>query len=175
MKTIYLAGGCFWGVEHFFEQFDGIQSLQVGYANSLVENPTYEMVVSQKTQASECVQVDYDPDQIALVQILYAFFQIIDPTLLNRQGNDRGTNYRTGIYTRDPADLPLIEAFIRRIQQAYLKPIVVEVGLLKNFYRAEAYHQKYLDKNPLGYCHIPLGKMHGFSLPTRQELMAWIR
>lgn len=175
MKTIYLAGGCFWGVEHFLEQFSGIQSLQVGYANSLIENPSYEMVVSKITQAAECVQVDYDPEQISLLQILYAFFQIIDPTSRNRQGNDIGTNYRTGIYTRNQEDFPWIEAFIHRIQREYKKPIVVEVGWLKNFYRAEEYHQKYLDKNPLGYCHIPLGKMHNFQLPTNQDLIQWIR
>ncbi len=172
METIYLAGGCFWGVEHFFSQFEGIEETEVGYANSIIANPSYEQVVSKSTQATECVKIEYDPNTISLIQILYAYFQIIDPTSLNKQGNDIGTNYRTGIYTTDPKELETIESFVKKAQKFYSKPIVIEVEKLTNFYPAEAYHQDYLLKNPYGYCHISPMMMHDFQLPDTRKILA---
>ena len=151
---IYLAGGCFWGTEHFLKQIRGVESTQVGYANSTVANPSYEQVCSGKTNAAETVKVVYDPEVAKLGLILDLYFKTIDPTSLNRQGNDRGTQYRTGIYYTNPADLPVIEEAIKTLRTKYTQPIAVEVMPLSNFYPAENYHQDYLDKHPNGYCHI---------------------
>lgn len=151
---IYFAGGCFWGTEHFLKQIRGVESTQVGYANSTVANPSYEQVCSGKTNAAETVKVVYDPEEVNLSLLLNLYFQTIDPTSLNRQGNDRGTQYRTGIYYINKADLSTINQAIQALATQYNKPIAVEVEPLKNFYPAEVYHQDYLDKNPGGYCHI---------------------
>lgn len=151
---IYFAGGCFWGTEHFLKQIRGVESTQAGYANSTVLNPTYEQVCSGKTNAAETVKVVYDPEIVKLSLLLDLYFQTIDPTSLNRQGNDRGTQYRTGIYYTDKADLPAINQAVKTLAVQYKSPLAVEVEPLKNFYPAEAYHQDYLDKNPGGYCHI---------------------
>lgn len=151
---IYFAGGCFWGTEHFLKQIRGVESTQVGYANSTVANPSYEQVCSGKTNAAETVKVVYDPEEVNLSLLLNLYFQTIDPTSLNRQGNDRGTQYRTGIYYINKADLPTINQAIQALATQYNKPIAVEVEPLTNFYPAEVYHQDYLDKNPGGYCHI---------------------
>lgn len=151
---IYLAGGCFWGTEHFLKQIRGVENTQVGYANSTVENPSYEQVCSGKTNAAETVKVAYDPETVNLGFLLDLYFKTIDPTSHNRQGNDRGTQYRTGIYYTNPADLPVIEQAIQTLGSQYTRPIAVEVMPLKNFYPAENYHQDYLDKHPNGYCHI---------------------
>lgn len=153
-KEIYFAGGCFWGTEHFLKQVRGVESTEVGYANGMVRNPTYEQVCSGKTGAAETVKVSYDPALVSLDVLLNLFFKTIDPTSLNRQGNDRGTQYRTGVYYTDPTDRPLIEAAIGRLAKQYSQPLVVEVKPLSNFYPAETYHQDYLDKHPGGYCHI---------------------
>lgn len=154
---IYLAGGCFWGTEHFLKQVRGVGATQVGYANSNTANPTYQEVCTGNTGAAETVKVVYDPQEVTIDLILDLFFKTIDPTSMNRQGGDRGTQYRTGIYYTNPADLPAIEEAIQTLSKNYQKPIVVEVKPLANFYPAEAYHQDYLDKNEGGYCHISPG------------------
>ena len=154
-KEIYLAGGCFWGTEHYFRQMKGVTDTETGYANSSVKNPTYEMVCSGNTGAAETVHITYDPEKISLETLLEAYFLSIDPTSLNRQGNDFGPQYRTGIYYTDKEDLPVIEKVLKAQQRKHTKTIVVEKAVLRNFYPAEEYHQDYLLKNPSGYCHIP--------------------
>lgn len=157
MKTIYLAGGCFWGTEKFFSLVHGVIESEVGYANSNVADPTYREVCTGRTGAAETVKVVYNPNEISLPFLLNLYYKTIDPTSLNKQGNDRGTQYRTGIYYTDPAERPIIEKSLEQLQQHYNKPLAIEVGPLKNFYPAEDYHQDYLDKNPGGYCHINPG------------------
>ena len=156
MNKIYLAAGCFWGSQAYFDKIEGITETKVGYANGVMENPTYEQVCTGATGHAETVEVAYDEEVISLNDILAHYFRIIDPTLLNRQGNDVGTQYRTGIYTIDKWDLEIANLFVKDQQQNYDKEIVVEIEPLKNFYDAEEYHQKYLDKNPGGYCHVDL-------------------
>ena len=157
MKTIYLAGGCFWGTEHFLKLVHGVIEAEVGYANSNVPYPTYREVCTGKTGAAETVKVIYNPKEISLPFLLSLYYKTIDPTSLNKQGNDRGTQYRTGIYYTDPAEKPVIEESLSQLQRNYNKPLAIEVGPLENFYPAEDYHQDYLDKNPGGYCHINPG------------------
>lgn len=154
MKTIYLAGGCFWGVEHFFSLIKGIVNTKVGYANSNIDKPSYEDLKTHISSAAECVKVDYDETIISLEEILDLFFKIIDPTILDRQGNDVGHQYRTGIYYELGEDKTIIENKIKEIASNYDKEIVTEVLKLDNYYLAEDYHQEYLYKNPNGYCHI---------------------
>lgn len=153
-RKIYLAGGCFWGTEHLFSLMAGVENTVTGYANSRVAHPTYEQVCTGLTGAAEAVEVEYDDQLVSLTDLLYIYFKSIDPTSLNRQGNDVGTQYRTGIYYSDPRDLPVIEAMVATVQRRYAESLAVEVAPLENFYPAELYHQQYLDKNPGGYCHI---------------------
>ncbi|MBD5295890.1 MAG: peptide-methionine (S)-S-oxide reductase MsrA [Bacteroides sp.] len=153
-KTIYLAGGCFWGTEHLFSLIDGVEKTQVGYANSDVPDPSYKMVCTGRTGAAETVEVVYDDTKIGLSELLIIYFRSIDPTSVNRQGNDVGSQYRTGIYYVDTEDLPVIEAVVATVARRYAEPLAVEVEPLRNFYPAELYHQEYLYKNPGGYCHI---------------------
>lgn len=153
-KTIYLAGGCFWGTEHLFSLIDGVEKTQVGYANSDVPDPSYKMVCTGRTGAAETVEVVYDDTKIGLSELLIIYFRSIDPTSVNRQGNDVGSQYRTGIYYVDSEDLPVIEAVVATVARRYAQPLAVEVEPLRNFYPAELYHQEYLYKNPGGYCHI---------------------
>ena len=155
MKEIYLAGGCFWGTQHFLKQINGVVSTSVGYANGTVPNPTYNEVYTDKTGHVETVMVRYDSDVVSLEMILDLYFQTIDPTSLDQQGPDIGTRYRTGIYYTDADDVDVIENVTKRIALQYIQPIVVEIERLECFYLAEDYHQDYLDKNPTGYCHIP--------------------
>lgn len=157
MNEIYLAGGCFWGTEHFLKLVRGVEQTKVGYANGHIENPTYKQVCTDTTGFAETVKVVYDPEVVKLSLLLDLFFKTIDPTSLNRQGGDMGTQYRTGIYYTDKADLPVIETALRELAKNYDKPLAVEVKPLVNFYPAEDYHQDYLDKNPGGYCHIHPG------------------
>ena len=158
-KQIHLAGGCFWGTQHFLKQIRGIISTAVGYANGNTENPTYKEVYTDLTGYAETVSVEYDPAVISLERLLELYFLTIDPTSLNRQGEDEGTRYRTGIYYSSEEDLPTINEAMAREAAKYSEPLAVEVEPLKNFYSAEEYHQDYLDKNPGGYCHIPLALM----------------
>lgn len=153
MKKIVLAGGCFWGVEAYFKLKPYITDTTVGYANSKIDAPDYRMVCTGTTGAAEAVELHYTD---GLQQVLETLFHIIDPTLLNRQGNDYGSQYRTGIYYETDEDRRIIEGFIAAVQSSYDRPIVTEVLPLDNFWPAEDYHQDYLDKNPGGYCHIDL-------------------
>ena len=153
-STIYLAGGCFWGTEHFLKQINGVIKTEVGYANSIIENPSYEQVCTGKTNAAETVKVTYNPDVLSLPLLLDLYFKTIDPTSLNKQGGDKGTQYRTGIFYVNKDDEKVINSSIATLSEQYDKPVVIEVMPIKNFYSAELYHQDYLDKNPSGYCHI---------------------
>ena len=153
-KEIYLAGGCFWGTEHFLKLIEGVEATQVGYANGNIAHPTYQQVCTGNTDFAETVKVQYNPEVVDLPFLIGLYFKTIDPTSLNRQGNDRGTQYRTGIYYNQPDDLPIIKETVDRLAVGYTRPLVVEIKPLKNFYPAETYHQDYLDKNPGGYCHI---------------------
>ena len=156
MNTIYLAGGCFWGVEGYFKRIEGVKGTTCGYANGRTENPSYEDVCRHDTGHAETVKVDFDDEVISLEDLLIYYFRIIDPVSVNKQGNDVGTQYRTGIYYTDESQLPVIKAAIEREQRKYNEKIAVEVLPIENFYIAEEYHQDYLDKNPNGYCHINL-------------------
>ena len=156
LKDIYLAGGCFWGAEHFFKQIEGVAFTEVGFANGNTPDPTYKEVYTDTTGYAETVHIRFDNEKVGLKFLLRMFFKAIDPTSLNKQGEDEGTRYRTGIYYVDPADLPAIRSVFDEVQRTLSAPVVVEVELLRNFFRAEDYHQDYLDKNPDGYCHLPL-------------------
>lgn len=153
-KTIYLAGGCFWGTAHLMSLVPGVNSAIAGYANSLIPDPSYQMVCTGKTNAAETVKVEYDDSQVGLTDILQLYFKSIDPLSVNRQGNDIGSQYRTGVYYTDPADAEVIDAQLATLQRRHKRPLAVEFGPLQNFYPAEEYHQAYLVKNPGGYCHV---------------------
>ena len=159
MKTIYLAGGCFWGMQKFFDQFDGVLRTEVGYANGPDKAPSYEDVCADSGHA-ETLRIDYDETRISLAELLKYYFMVIDPLSVNRQGHDEGIQYRTGIYFTDKAQLPEIEAVYRAEEEKAGAKLAVEVAPLGNFFPAEEYHQKYLDKNPGGYCHIPASRLH---------------
>lgn len=154
MNTIYLAGGCFWGMQKFLDQFDGVTHTEVGYANGPDCAPSYEDVCRSSGHA-ETVRVDFDPARIPLKRLLEYYFMVIDPLSVNRQGGDRGIQYRTGIYYTNERQLPEIEAVYRAQEKKAGAKLAVELEPLRNFFPAEEYHQKYLDKNPGGYCHIP--------------------
>ncbi|MBL4932518.1 MULTISPECIES: peptide-methionine (S)-S-oxide reductase MsrA [Clostridium] len=156
MKEIVLAGGCFWGVEEYISRIEGVKETKVGYANGIKENPTYEEVCTGTTGHAEACYVRYDEKVLSLNNLLEKFFGIIEPTVENRQGPDIGHQYRTGIYYIDKSDLDEIQSYRDKEQEKYDKPIVTEIKDLKCFYDAEEYHQKYLKKNPGGYCHINL-------------------
>ncbi len=153
-SEIWLAGGCFWGVEAFMKLVPGVVQTEVGYANGKTENPTYEEVCRNDTGHAETVYIKYNPHRLSLNRLLDYFFKIIDPTLLNRQGHDIGKQYRTGIYYKNLANKRIIEEYIRKKQDEFSRKILTEVLPLENFYKGEEYHQAYLDKNPNGYCHI---------------------
>lgn len=152
--TLYFAGGCFWGTEHFFKQIPGVIATRTGYANSKFENVDYKLVCTGLTNAAECVEVIFDEERLTIPFLIALFFETIDPTSLNRQGGDTGTQYRTGIYWTDPEDETMIVTTVANLSTNYEKPVVVEVMPLKSFQTAEDYHQDYLDTNPGGYCHI---------------------
>ena len=154
--VIYLAGGCFWGVEAFIARLKGVNSTEVGYANGRDLAPTYEKVCTGKTGHAETVKATYNPKIITLEEILENFFKIIDPYSKNRQGPDIGTQYRTGIYWQDPADRNIVMTFLNEKQKLTDKRIAVEAYPISSFYPAEGYHQKYLERNPQGYCHVDL-------------------
>ncbi len=158
-KEIYLAGGCFWGTEKYLENIPGILSTEVGYANGNTENPTYKEVCCKNTGHAETVKVEYDDDRIGLPHILKLYYDVINPVSINRQGGDSGTQYRTGIYFTADRDEAVIQESINGLQKKYREKIAIEVMPLANYCRAEEYHQKYLDKNPDGYCHIGAHKI----------------
>lgn len=154
VDTIYFAGGCFWGTEHFFKQIDGITDTEVGYANSVIPHPTYREVCTGQTQAVEGVRVVYDTAKIDLSYLIRLYLMTIDPTSVNRQGNDAGTQYRTGIYYTTADQQRTAIAELDKEAARHSRPLAVEIKPLINFYSAEEFHQDYLDKNPGGYCHI---------------------
>lgn len=156
MKEIYFAGGCFWGTQHFFKQIRGVLGTEVGYANGHKPDPTYQEVYTDQTGYAETVKVEYDPEQISLELLTELYFKSIDPVSLNRQGEDEGTRYRTGIYYTSEEDIPTLKRVYDSIAEQYDAPLAVELEPLRNFYSAEEYHQNYLDKNPAGYCHLPV-------------------
>ncbi len=155
MKKITLAGGCFWGLEAYFSRVKGIQKTIVGYIDGLSDDPSYEEVCDGSGHA-EAVYIEYDELVISLGKILKHFFRIIDPTQINRQGNDIGIQYRSAIYYYEESERSVALKFLESVKQNYKKPIKTQVLLASTFYDAEQYHQKYLDKNPYGYCHIDL-------------------
>ena len=156
IREIYLAGGCFWGLEAYMERIDGVKDATVGYANGKTEKTSYNIVAS--TDHAETVHVKYDANKISLSKLLKYYFQVVDPTSINQQGNDRGRQYRTGIYYTNPKDKELILQEMEEEQKKYTDKIQVEVQPLKNYILAEEYHQDYLRKNPNGYCHIDITK-----------------
>ena len=153
-KTIYLAGGCFWGCQKYFDLLDGVVETEVGYANGRTDRPTYEQVKHEHTGHAETVRVVYDPEKLPLRALLDKYFLVIDPTSVNRQGEDEGEQYRTGIYFTDPVDGETAAQALSALARRYDKPLVVENQPLRQFWSAEEYHQKYLEKHPDGYCHI---------------------
>ncbi len=169
LSTIYLAGGCFWGVEEYMDRIAGVYASDSGYANGNTENPSYQDVISKGTGHAETVRVVYDKEQIPLNELLQKYFSIIDPTSLNQQGNDKGTQYRTGIYYVDESDKPVIDEALSELQKNYDEDLVVENEPLNNFYLAEEYHQDYLKKNQNGYCHINLNAVNEDNLVDEND------
>ena len=156
-KVIYFAGGCFWGVEHFFQGVDGVLEATPGYANGhLDRQPSYQEVYTDTTGFAETVEVRYDPARVALAELVDLYFAFVDPLAVNRQGEDVGTRYRSGVYTVSEEDVPVIRARFEAEAARLEAPLAVELAPLRSFYPAEEYHQDYLNKNPGGYCHIPL-------------------
>ena len=155
-RIIYLAGGCFWGLEAYMERIQGVTDAVSGYANGKGDTTNYQLL--HATDHAETVKVTYDPNKISLDKLLQYYFRVIDPTSINKQGNDRGRQYRTGIYYQDGADKAVIEQALAQLQTKYKKPVQIEIQPLKNYIVAEEYHQDYLKKNPNGYCHIDITK-----------------
>lgn len=153
-KTIYIAGGCFWGLEKYFKNCIGVIDCEVGYANGKSESASYQTL--QESEHAETVKIIYDNTVISLPFLLELFYKVIDPTSINKQGNDIGKQYRSGIYYIDIEDKNIIDTSIQTLQKQYRQSIAIEVQALKNYVKAEMYHQAYLDKNPNGYCHINL-------------------
>lgn len=175
IKEIYFAGGCFWGVEGYFKRITGVKETDTGYANGKTGQTDYRRIGS--TDHAETVKIVYDSAVVSLQELLAHYFRIIDPLSLNKQGNDTGRQYRTGIYYTDGSDLPEIKSYIRFVQKKYKSPVVVEFEPLKNFILAEDYHQDYLEKNPGGYCHVdlslaskPLYDESRFKIPSKEDL-----
>lgn len=155
-QIIYLAGGCFWGLEAYMERIQGVTDAVSGYANGKGDTTNYQLL--HATDHAETVKVTYDPNKISLDKLLQYYFRVIDPTSINKQGNDRGRQYRTGIYYQNEQDKAVIEEALKTLQSKYQAPIQIEVEPLKNYVEAEEYHQDYLKKNPNGYCHIDIKK-----------------
>ena len=153
-QIIFLAGGCFWGLQKYFDQFDGVLRTEVGYANGPDRAPSYEDVCHDSGHA-ETVMIEYDENRISLEKILEDYFLVIDPLSVNRQGHDEGVQYRTGIYWTDETQLDAIRKVYSREEAKAGAKLAVAVEEIRNFFSAEEYHQKYLEKNPGGYCHIP--------------------
>ena len=155
-REIALAGGCFWGAEKYLSSLRGVTHTEVGYANGNTEHPTYEQVKHEGTGHAEAVLLRYDDSVMPLRSLLSLFFLIIDPVSRDRQGGDVGHQYRTGIYYTDPEDEPAAREALQELQARTDGTVAVELLPLSNFWKAEEYHQAYLDKNPGGYCHVPL-------------------
>ncbi len=155
IKNIYFAAGCFWGAQKYFKLMEGVIGTEVGYANENTSNPTYKDVYTDTTGYAETIHIQYDAHTVSTEFLVEMFFKAIDPLSRNKQGEDIGTRYRTGIYYVDPEDLPSIHHVYNLVEKEYGCRLAVEVLPLKNFYKAEEMHQDYLDKNPEGYCHLP--------------------
>ena len=173
LREIFFAGGCFWGVESYFSQVPGVRSTTVGYANGDTANPSYQEVCTGKTGHAETVHLVYDPDQVSLQTLTEHFFLIINPLTLNRQGNDSGSQYRSGVYYTDEGDLELLQQVRDAEQEKYTAPIQTELLPLRCYYLAEDYHQDYLEKNPGGYCHIDFSSLADF--PRLEQSSAYSR
>ena len=156
MRKIYLAGGCFWGIQGYFSRVAGVLESSVGYANSRIANPSYEIVCSGRSGAVEALELCYDEGRLELGEIVDRLLSIIDPAALNYQGNDIGTQYRNGVYYLQESDEAVIQERIKLWEQHNGRKAVTEVLPLQNFYLAESYHQNYLQANPQGYCHIDI-------------------
>ena len=162
-NVIYLAGGCFWGLEHLMQSIPGVLDAESGYANGTgEEDANYKAVCDGDTGFRETVRVVYDPEQVSLDALLLAYFYVIDPTVTNRQGNDIGTQYQTGVYYTNENSKAVVER-IAELEKSRVREFHVETGPLINYYTAEEYHQNYLEKNPFGYCHIPRDEIKLFS------------
>ena len=156
MKTIYFAGGCFWGVEKYFSLVKGVESTKVGYANGKLDNSSYEDLKKGLDTASETVKIDYDESVVSLEKLLELYLRVVDPYSLNKQGEDEGLQYRTGVYFLDSND----EVIVRNYLSSHLdNNFKIEILPLAKFFLAEEYHQDYLNKNPSGYCHINMAKL----------------
>lgn len=166
LEDIWFAGGCFWGVEAYMDRVFGVYDVTSGYANGTTENPTYREVIYENTGHAETVHVQYDPERIDLESLVSEFFMIIDPTLLNQQGNDKGTQYRTAVFYEDEKERAIIEGVVAAEAERYDKPIVTEIEPLEQYYLAEEYHQDYLEKNPDGYCHIEFDSLEDQEIPS---------
>lgn len=162
-NIIYLAGGCFWGIEHLMQSIPGVIDARSGYANGYrAEDATYQKICTTDTGFRETVRVEYDPQKVSLDALLLAYFYVIDPTIQNRQGNDVGSQYQTGVYYTNDRAKEIVER-IAEIERSRSREFHVEIGPLLSFYPAEEYHQDYLANNPGGYCHIPLEEIRLFS------------
>ncbi len=164
LNKIYFAGGCFWGAEAYMSRIYGVADVVSGYANGEGKNPSYEDVIKGDNHFAETVEVAYDPERVSLDTLIDRLFQVIDPTSKNRQGNDVGVQYRTGIYYTDAAEEKTVTSAVKEEQAYYDDKIVTEARPLKNFYKAEEFHQDYLEKNPDGYCHINLNTANAFAI-----------
>lgn len=153
-RDIWFAAGCFWGAQKFFKMVPGVEFTEVGFANGWVQNPSYKQVYTDTTGHAECVHVRYNPEEIPLKELVRLYFRIIDPLSLNKQGEDEGTRYRTGVYYEDERDFDILSEEFSRLEKKLGRASVVELEHLQNFHKAEEYHQDYLDKNPGGYCHL---------------------
>lgn len=172
-QTAYFAGGCFWGVERYFQGVDGVTDTQVGYAQSRKENPSYEEVCSGQTDAAETVRVNYDPVRVTLRTLTLLFLDVIDPFSVDQQGNDKGRQYRTAMFYLDEVQKAVYDKALRQLATREGRESAVIVEPLRNFYPAEAYHQDYLDKNPGGYCHIPVAKLLNVGKRQRYIERVW--
>ena len=175
MAEIYLAGGCFWGLEEYFSRIEGVEETTVGYANGQVESTNYQLI--HQTNHAETVHLVYDEKRVSLREILLYYFRVIDPLSVNKQGNDVGRQYRTGVYYTNQADKTVIEQVFAEQEKQLGQTIAVELEPLRHYVLAEDYHQDYLKKNPGGYCHInvndayqPLVDPGQYEKPTDAEL-----
>lgn len=155
INTIYFAGGCFWGVEGYFKRIVGVVETQTGYANGNTVNPTYQQVINDSGHA-ETVKIDYDENILSLEELLLHFLRIVDPYSVNRQGNDFGVQYRSGIYYTNEDQASRVNRVLEIFEEKEGRKTAIEIMAIEGFYDAEEYHQDYLDKNPNGYCHISL-------------------
>ncbi|WP_165251716.1 peptide-methionine (S)-S-oxide reductase MsrA [Paludisphaera soli] len=156
MATATFGAGCFWGVEEAFRRLPGVLEATSGYMGGDVEKPTYQQVCTGRTNHAEVVQVEYDPAQIPYARLLEAFWKIHDPTTLNRQGPDRGTQYRSAVFTHDDEQAREASEMKRKLDESggFGRPIVTEITPAGTFWRAEEYHQRYVQKNGGAGCHI---------------------